>query len=136
MKADQFVKSIYLGDRRCKIISYDSTKKRVYIQIDLISRIRDRSGEWRFYDKEDIADGYIVFTGVDHFSLDPPKMPNDYIEFSEISLKEHGTSEKYLFKILAGFVDEEGNSHDVTVTIGAGGVHLENPRDPGVEIKD
>lgn len=53
MKPDDFLNSIYLGDRACKAILLDGWRKEVKIQIDAISRVRGET--WDFYSAEDVV---------------------------------------------------------------------------------
>lgn len=141
MKPYEFLKTIYLHDRACKNILIDGWGERVLFQIDKISRIRSSSGEWEFYDKEDIDDGYIVFTGVDSIKFSPEGLiPNDQInsiEVDPISVKISAEKEikKFKFRIIAS----SGNKYtlayqEVLIEIIADGIHLENPALPGIKI--
>ena len=52
----------------------------VKVNTDMISQTRSKSGNWEFYDKEDIEDGFLVIGGVAEleFSLSGA-IPGDYI---------------------------------------------------------
>ncbi len=137
-----FLKTVYLGDRACKSILIGAWERRVALQVDRISRIRDPSGTWNFYSEEDITDGLIVFSGVKSLRFDPPGfLPNDYIvsltvEPVLLPTKEQDESPMFVFKISVGSVDSDGNSREVVIEIAAKGVHLEDPARPGVELRD
>lgn len=133
MKPEQFIKTIYLHDRACKKIEIDGWKRIVKIQIDEISRIRNPSGEWSFYNEENIIDGYIVFTDVRSFVFDPPGfIPNDEIEIRSVECIS-GDLYRYVFD-LASCV-EEGDYY-MKLAVEAKGIHLEDPKKPGVKICD
>lgn len=71
---------IYLGDRAVKGIEIDSWKRIVRIKIDVISRLKKGEVGWGYYDKEDIEDGYLVFSDVIDFQMLPlGVIPDDYI---------------------------------------------------------
>jgi hypothetical protein len=78
MNPQPFLNTIYLGDRACKAIYIDAWNKVAKIQIDSISRVRGET--WDYYTNEDIVDGWLVFLGVESFTMSPPgKIPNDYV---------------------------------------------------------
>ena len=134
-----FVETIYLGDRFCKKIVIDSWNRKVSIQVNQVSRIRNPSGSWNFYTDEDIEDGSIVLSEVEYFSMSPEGLiPNDYIE-CEVELlhdKSHSLgSPKYLFTFHIGCVNAFAHSQQVTIKIIAEDIHLEDPGKPGILIK-
>lgn len=136
-----FMKTIYLGDRACKKIILDGWNNFVKIQIDCISRIRDASGQWKFYNAEDIMDGYIVLSEVGFFVMDPPGLiPNDQIEVEVEPVQEESTSlgdPMYWFIFYVGHGGRDPTKYQtVTIKIKAGSVHLEDPSMPGVRITD
>ncbi|MGE6786753.1 DUF6258 family protein [Ensifer adhaerens] len=47
MKPDEFLSSIYLGDRACKAVVLDGWKGEVKIQMNAVSRLRGASGTMR-----------------------------------------------------------------------------------------
>ena len=56
---------------------------KVEITVNLLSRIRDATGEWNYYSAEDIENGIIVFAGVETNgkNIEPSgRFPNDAIE--------------------------------------------------------
>src|SRR5688572_28261911 len=121
MEPEKFLQTIYLGDRGCKSILLDGWNERVAIQINLISRIRDASGNWDFYDKEDIEDGLIVFEDVVSIFFDPPGfIPNDTIEFSDQAVETvegNNGSIYYRFSLGIASGDKKGNFTNINVKI-------------------
>jgi hypothetical protein len=138
MNPRELLKTVYLGDRACKGVYIDGWKSKVSIHIDVISRIRSRSGTWDYYTAEDIADGCLVFTEVTNIRLDPSgPVPNDLINEIKVDDRADVRSGKkgLLFLILVGSVDETGVSTEVTIEVQATGLHLEDPARPGLEIR-
>ena len=140
MEPTEFLKTVYLGDRACKRILIDGWNRRVELQVDVISRVRDPSGHWNFYTDEDINDGLIVFSHVSSIKLSPPgPLPNDYINSFEVHLLDEkndteGCKRLYVFQLSVSSVDSQGNSCEVCIDIVAEDVHLEDPQRPGVAI--
>jgi hypothetical protein len=136
MNPQQFLKSVYLGDRACKTVMIDSWRKRVAIQVDVISRLKPGTETWDYYTDADIKDGWLVFTEVGSVRFEPAgPLPNDLINDVSVKLVElPGAEPACLFEISIGSVDDRGNSTEVHVRIEAGGVHLEDPAKPGMEI--
>ena len=133
---NEFLESIYLGDRACKALLIDSWNQRVAIQVTVISRVRPGTKTWNFYTDADIKDGWIVFSDVRSLRFEPAgPLPNDHIEIVSVQLidvvREKGW---WLFELSTGSVDETGHSTEVLVRIEASRVHLEDPQKPGVEI--
>jgi len=132
MLVTDFLKTIYLGDRACKSITLDGWNRKVVIEVDEISRIRSASGQWDFYNEENIVDGRLVISGVRSVHFDPAgPLPNDYISSLEASPMADGF---YQFRVSAGSGDETGETTEVLVTIEAKAMHLEDPAAPGVVI--
>lgn len=133
---DQLISSIYLGDRACKAVLIDSWNERVGIQVDFISRVRPGSATWDSYTDEDIADAWLVFTGVQKVVFDPPgPLPDDYI--GKLSIIGRGLGENrdlYAFQMSVALTDKSGSSTEVFIRILAGGMHLEDPSKPGLEV--
>lgn len=136
MNPEEFLESIYLGDRACKALLIDSWKKRVAIQVDVISRLKPGTKTWEFYTDADINDGWLVFSDVRSLRFEPAgPLPNDLI--NEVSVQVIDSIEDRrccLFELSISSVDESGNSTEVLVRIEASGIHLEDPLKPGVEI--
>lgn len=136
MKIEEFLKSVYVGDRFVKEIVLDSYKNEVKIKINLISRIREhKNHEWGFCNDENIEDGYIVFTEVSHFSMQPLGLiPNDELYHWEIKESENGVSEIDFY--MGSYNDREKGQEEVILKIIAVGVCLEDPQDPQNRIYD
>lgn len=138
MNPEEFVNTIYLGDRACKAIIIDSWGEKVKIQVNVISRIRSDSDTWNFYNDENIVDGFIVFTGLQSILLEPQGyIPNGEIEFLSVNLLEgieSGNRNKYFFHLVSGSYDSEGECVAVNIKIVATGIHLEDPKQPDIEI--
>jgi len=142
MDPKSFLNTIYLGDRACKSLLLDGWHDRVAIQIDQISRIRSESGNWEFYTREDIFDGYIVFTDVRSFRMEPTGfIPNDQINYINVEdcdepSKGEGKIKFYTFTISIISINSEDESANITIRIIARNLHLEDPNRPGIEIYD
>jgi hypothetical protein len=134
VRPTEFLKTIYVGDRACKSIAIDGWNGRGAIQVDEISRIRSASGQWEYYNGENIVDGLLVFTEVKSISFDPPgPVPNDYI--NDIKA-EPLPDDYYRFKLSISSVTRSGESTEVIVTIDGKDMHLEDPRTPGLEVEN
>jgi hypothetical protein len=132
MKPDEFLSSVYLGDRACKAIVLDGEKDEVKIQVNLISR--RRSETWNFYSAEDVEDGLLVFEGVDHVSFDPPgRIPND--EIGNIEFLGYD-GDRFTVMIEIGSGDEVNNYGYVRTTIRAKAVAIERPGEEGARIRE
>ena len=135
----EFSRTVYLGDRACKCVIIDGWNKRVSIEIDTISRIRDASGQWNYYTAEDIKDGRIVFEAVHRCSIEPQGLlPCDWIDIVSVEPVSDeypsGTRQCYSFTVSLGAVDEGGNARELTMKIIADGFYLEDPAKPGLKI--
>lgn len=127
MNIKEFVETIYLGDRFCKSILIDGYSQIVKIQINVISRIRNVSGQWDYNNNENIHDGFIVFTGVSSIKLDPVGIiPNDLIEFVSVKQSDD-VDDSFIFELEADSCDEEGKYTHGTITITSKGIYLEDP---------
>lgn len=139
MTPTELLKTIYLGDRACKMLCIEGWTSKVVVQVDVISRIRSATGTWDYYTDEDIPDGRLVFCGVRQVRIDPPgPLPNDLInELAVTECADTGSGRSsYLFTLSVGSVDEAGASTEVTVEIEADDLHIIDPRVPGTEIKE
>jgi hypothetical protein len=127
-----------MGDRACKAIHIESWKNQIVLEVDLLSRIRSPSGHWEFYSAEDISDGKIVFTGVEGVEFEPSgPLPNDLINEIQIEpMEASGGRERWLFEASIGSVAPDGRTTEIIVRVTAAGFHLEDPRRPGVEIRE
>lgn len=134
MKIKEFINTIYLGDRWLNGIIIDSANSKLKLQVNLISRIRNESGNWNYYNDENIENGLLVFTDVESFEMLPPGIiPNDEICNYEVKEIRDNVSE-VIFHI--GSYDKSNNYTEVALKLVAGGIHLENPKQPNEEIKN
>jgi hypothetical protein len=134
MKPQEFLKTLYLGDRVCKRLIFDGWDDRVLIQVNVISRIRSDSGLWDFYSQEDIPDGLIVFSGVKSYQWNSKGcLPNDYVEIEVSSETETLESDLYQFNIYLGRMEKTGIV-DTELLVEAQAIHLEDPRSPNKKI--
>lgn len=133
MNPKEFVNTIYLGDRFCKRIIIDGYNDQIKIQINMISRIRNNSGNWKYYNDENIEDGMIVFNGTESIIFDPQGyLPNDEIQF--VSVDEIEGNGKFIFRISAASCNKYGEYEDVIITIVAREIFLEDPTNPSKKI--
>ena len=130
MKVCDFLKTVYVGDRFVKEIILDSDKKEVKIKINSISRIRAaKNHEWGFCNDEDIEDGYLVFTEVSYFSMQPLGLiPNDEIYHWEVKEIENGLFEIELY--MGAYYNFEKGQEEVILKLIATGACLESPKSP------
>ncbi|WP_125933067.1 DUF6258 family protein [Kiloniella majae] len=136
MNLAEFTNSLYLGDRACKKIIYDTWKEELCIQVDNISRIRSKSGNWDYYTEEDIEDGFIVFTGIKKVIFDSSgKAPNDQVNYLKI---ENQTEECCSFVMSIDHVDsqESDENTETILKITAENICLRNPLIPDIDIID
>lgn len=117
---------IYLGDRSLKGIVIDTWNRVVRLEIDLISRLPENSEQWDFYDKEDLENGYLVFSNISYFRMNPEGcIPDDYIisfEINEVKPDIHNFEMK-----IVGSVQSEVNSECIcSINIGFTDSWLEN----------
>ena len=131
MNVQEFVSSIYLGDRACKRITLDTWKSELAIEVDCISRVRSSDGQWHFYNDENIENGQIVFTDVRRLFNEQGYFPNDYINEFRASACEDGL---YEFIFSADWVGDDGSRAEAKLTVIAGGICLRNPADPQTDI--
>jgi len=124
MDAEKFIKTLYLGDRTCKRILIDSWNERCGIQINRISRLKDKTSTWDFYTDDDLDDGWIVFDGVTSFAATPPgPIPNESIEIVEVTVL--GGDGVMRFKISVGSVNQSGKISAVMIEIVASQISVE-----------
>lgn len=123
MTPDQFIKTIYLGDRLCLSINMDGTKKRVLLKVDCISRVRGDS--WNYYDAEDVHEGFLVFENVSSCHLElKGQLPNDWIEpVSVTHLDDNANAWEFVFSL--GVVDSQGMSSETLLTVIAESLSIE-----------
>jgi len=134
MNFKTFINTIYLGDRACKSLLLNGWEGRVEITVNLLSRIRDSTGNWNFYSEEDIENGIIVFAGIEEVFIEPSgRFPNDAIEHLVVEkVTENGVGH---FRLTANQVTEEGETHRVIVRIVAKDLYLIDPINPETELR-
>lgn len=134
---EQFLATVYLGDRACKSLTIDAWHSRFVMQVSCISRIRSASGNWEFYSDEDLPDGLLVFTGLRSVELTPPGViPNDLINSITVTtVSDDENNPLCLFELSVGATDRHGNVVEALIRLLAADVHLENPERPGIEIR-
>jgi len=131
MPPNELINSIYLGDRCCKGIYIDFWEEIIKLKIDCISRIRSPSGYWEYYNDENIDDGYIVFSGIESYKINPMGvLANDFIFNYYIK----NTEEQSCGKKIYTFIFEVG--YPMEIEIKARELWLEDPQKPGVKIID
>ena len=133
MSPQDFVRTLYLGDRACKAILIDGWNATVRMQVDCISRVRSVSGTWENYTDEDIVDGFVVFEDVDSFELaNLGYLPNDSINSVEVIGRhpEHVTIE-----ISIDSVRPDASHHETILRIKCKSLYIEDPSKPGVDIR-
>lgn len=116
---EQTLASIYLGDRACKAILIASWKRRVALQVDVISRLRPGTKTWDFYTDEDLVDGWLVFDKVLSCTLDRSGLlPNDYIGGITVRRSVSG-ADLWTFEVDIGAVTADSISHETKTIIEA-----------------
>lgn len=134
MNLEEFLKTIYVGDRFVKSIVIDSQQREMKVQINLISRIRSNDGMWNFYNDENIKDGLIVFTDLESFSFNPPGIiPNDELYDCKVTRMIENESE-YEIELYMGSYNKCGEYIEVTLKLKAKGVYLQDPLNPKAKI--
>jgi hypothetical protein len=128
-----FLKTVYLGDRACKGYILESWEKRFALIVDSISRIRSPSGIWEFDTSEDIEDGHLVFEGVTSLTFSPcGPLPNDYI----LGITSEPMQDTYVFHIAIASVGSNGTeSCEVKISVQATDVYLRDPKRPELQIR-
>ena len=123
MNPENFLQSIYLGDRGCNKILVDNYNRIIKLNIDVISRIRSPSGKWDFYNDENIENGFIVFSSVKAMKWNSTGLlPNDFIKSIEVTKK---LNDGYFeFSINIGANTNE-RSEDVEIIITAREIFIE-----------
>jgi len=133
MLPEKLVKTIYLGDRACKKIIFDIWNEEVRVEIDEISRVRSKSGNWEYYNEENIVDCQIVFTEIKTFFIENNGfLPNDSINYLKVFNPDDGTIYEFLFSINSQ--DEMGDYHETFLKVKAKGMHLFDPKKPEEKI--
>jgi len=125
MKPKNLIERIYLGDRGCTQLVYNREAKQIRIQVDRISFLRPGSTTWNYYSEHDLEEGWIIFSGVDKVTIDPPNIqPNDFIEILVDSVKD--TTKLERVTISTGGVDAEGRLKEIIVSALVKDAHIEN----------
>lgn len=114
MNPDEFLKSIYLGDRLCVSLSFEGVG-RILVGVDRISRVRGDS--WSYYDAEDVIEGFIVFDQVEFcdFSI-VGVIPNDWIEIVSVE-RVVDSLDRWKFVLSFGVVDSRGISSELLLNL-------------------
>ena len=134
MKPNSLCKTLYLGDRSCLSLIWNEQLRNLVIEVDLISRIRSQTGEWEYYTGEDIESGRLVFFGVVGLRSSPESLvPNDSINFFECNERNDGM---LACKFSISHVSENGDSTEVSIEFVAEDFALEDPKNPGVYIRE
>lgn len=136
---NEFIKTLYLGDRACKRVIIDGLQKRLIIEVDNISRNRNPSGQWEFYTEEDIVDGMVVFEGLNSFEFSPQGfVPSDWIEFISVDETNANSPNTPSIKVILslGAIDGQGNAKELTLIVCCRSIHLEDPKQPGTRITE
>jgi len=137
MRLDHFMATVYLGDRACKSITVDGWNERVTLAIDEISRVRSAAGTWDYYNDENVVDGALVFTEVKSFGLVPlGPLPSGYIDVESVQLVDD-QEDMFLVKFnVQGTFPLLNSTRMQTIEIVAKGVHIADPRRPGIEVHE
>jgi len=95
---------------------------------------KSASGQWDYYNDENIVDGLLVFTRIKSIQFDPTgPIPNDLINDLEAEPLPDGYY-RFTLSISSGDGDTPATT-EVVIAIVAKGLHLENPATPGVLIE-
>lgn len=126
MNPKTLIDRIYLGDRGCKQCVYNNESKELRIQVDCISFLRPGSSTWDYYSEHDLEDGWIVLSGVDKVTIDPPNVqPSDFIFDIQVdSVKD--SNERERVTISTGGVDREGELRDILICALVKDAHIED----------
>jgi len=131
MAPEEFMRTIYLGDRACKAIIMDGWRHELRIQIDCISRVRTE--QWDYYTDEDLPDGYLVFEKVESMVFEPAgHIPNDWIALVSVKSADESGLMRFVFSV--GATDKHGEAVEVLITIVANAIALEDRN--GTRIRD
>lgn len=133
MRIDEFLKTVYIGDRACKSLMIDGWNSEVKVQVTCISRVR--SENWNYYDAEDLINGYLVFEGVNRVDFEPAgPLPNDLINDIRVETASD-TPDLECVIVSIDSVDAEGHRVEVLVRIVAKEMALEPEGRPGERIR-
>ena len=105
-------------------INLKANVKEVKLKINEISRIRDSNGLWNYYNDENIVDGFIVFSNVETFYLEPKGIiPNDEICDWKIIELENGIFEVVFY---IGSYNSQGEYNEAVINLHAKEMCLED----------
>jgi hypothetical protein len=129
---NEFLKTIYFGDRACKSIAIDCWQRTFKIQATVISRVRGK--EWNFYADEDIENGYLVFDDVSQWGMTPVGfLPDDVINY--VVAEEASAQGRFSVKLSIDSVNQLTAEHtEVFIEFEARSAHLEDPLKPNEKI--
>jgi hypothetical protein len=133
MSINEFLKTVYVGDRGCKSLTIDGWNSEVKLQVSCISRVRSKS--WDYDDSEDLMDGFLVFEGVTKVAFNPTgPIPNDLI--NDVSVEVVACAHELERVTLSiDSVDAQGSRIEVIVQVDAKAVALEPWEKPGERIR-
>lgn len=120
---DDFLSSIYLGDRYCERMEVDD--KKIVIQINLISRIKKGCNEWNYYSDKDIEHGCLVFEDVVEYHQSSELPFNDEIYEIQVIGKE---GDIYSFIVCGCNVSDKAVSTDIEYQIKARKFYIYDPQ--------
>jgi len=120
---NDFLGSIYLGDRYCERMEIDG--KKIVIQINLISRIRKGCKEWDYYSDEDIEHGCLVFEDIVEYHQNSELPFNDEIYKIQVIEKE---GDIYSFIVCGCNVSDKAVSADIKFHIKARKLYIYDPQ--------
>ena len=127
---NDFLNSIYLGDRYCENIII--TDQRILFQINCISRLENGTKEWNYYSDADIEHGYLVFDGVIDYCFNTDLVLND--EIYEIKVIEEN-DKIFSFVIYGCNVSKDAVCKDIEILIKARKFYILNPKDNSIIIE-
>src|SRR5882762_7611518 len=112
MNIEDFLRTIYLGDRACKAIEIDGWEKTVRIKVDCISRLQTGTEAWNYYTDEDVVDGFLVFREVERVTLENAGyLPNDELDLRVVESSDDLTTVEASIRS----VDQEARCHEITL---------------------
>jgi hypothetical protein len=133
MNVQNFIRTLYLGDRACKAIIIDGWSNTVRLQVDCISRVRSASGTWDYYTDEDVTDGILVFEDVDRVELrNAGHMPNDSINSIEVTEQE---GDRVTVEISVDSVEPNATHHETWLRVRCKSVCIEDPAHRGTGMR-
>lgn len=123
MKPKEFLKTVYLGDRACKKIVIDGWNQLFAMQVDSISRMKEGTDTWNYYNDENIDNGWVVFEKLKSVDFSPAgAVPDDTINGIEVSEDRDG---KFVFSISVASSIDGGKIQEATIKVIAESVFLQ-----------